>query len=314
MSSALLARIKASVPRRPWCGPEKNLCRVRPLATALGESYLQLNPPAHAYWLQLDIDRPEASHAWDDRNLPPPTYVVVNPESGHAQYGYALRAPVCVTDAARQKPLAFLAAVEYAYNRVLDADRAFRGPLSKNPLHRNWRLWQPANDVEYELSDLAEYVELPRAEEMRDDRINLNYAGLGRNCLLFESLRQRAYVQVKKFWHPCGQEPFHDWFLKEAEALNQQLPVPLRFSEMKGIARSVGRWVWKRFTPGGFRDLQAARGRASGNARRLASRELREQASILAASGLSSRAVASRLNVSQSTVVRWLQAVGSSDA
>ncbi len=309
MSAVLLARIQASAPRRPWCGPEKNLCRVRPLATALGEPYLQLNPPAHACWLQLDIDRPEASHAWEDRNLPPPTYIAVNPANGHAQYGYALASPVCVTDAARQKPMAYLAAVEYAYNRALEADRAFRGPLAKNPLHPNWLLWQPANDVDYEISKLAEHVELPRAEEMRADRINTDYASLGRNCLLFERLRQLAYVGVKKFWRPAGHEAFQEWLLGEAEAMNQELPAPLPFGEAKSIARSIARWVWKRFTPGAFRDIQAARGRASGTARRLASREQRERAWILAASGLSSREMATHLGVNQSTVVRWLRDV-----
>ncbi|MGY0660624.1 replication initiation protein [Bordetella bronchiseptica] len=84
MSAALLARIEASAPRRPWCGPEKDRCRVRPLATALTEPYIQLNPPAHVYWLQFDIDKGEASHTWEDYNLPPPTYVAVNPSNGHA--------------------------------------------------------------------------------------------------------------------------------------------------------------------------------------------------------------------------------------
>lgn len=104
-----------------------------------------------------------------------------------------------------------------------------------------------------------------RARKRCADRINLNYAGLGRNCPLLESLRQRVYVLVKKFWRPAGQQPFQDWLLKDTEALNQQFPTLLHFSEMKRIARSVGRWARKRFTPGAFRDLPAARGRASGS-------------------------------------------------
>ncbi|MGV2897538.1 replication initiation protein [Achromobacter sp. AGC78] len=314
MSAALLARIEASAPRRPWCGPEKDRCRVRPLATALTEPYIQLNPPAHVYWLQFDIDKGEASHTWADCNLPPPTYVAVNPSNGHAHYGYALASPVCKTDAGRQKPLAYLAAIEYAYNRKLEADRAFRGPLAKNPLHANWHLWQPANDVQYELSELAEHVELPRLEEMRADRINPDYAALGRNCWLFEGLRQQAYLRVKAFWRPAGDELFYEWLLLEAKSLNQTFPVPLGFGEVKSIARSVTRWVWKRFTPSGFRAIQAARGRASGVARRFATQELRQRAAMLTASGLTSRQVAGQLEVNQSTVVRWLRAKGSGEA
>ncbi|WP_144636043.1 replication initiation protein [Bordetella genomosp. 13] len=314
MSSALLARIESTAPRRPWCGQYKDGARVRPLKTALWLPYLQINSPAQHSWLQLDIDMEQAAHVWEDCNLPPPTYVAVNPENGHAQYGYALASPVCVTDAARAAPLRFLAAIEFAFNRVAGADRAFRGPLAKNPLHPNWRLWQPANDAVYELSELAEYVELPSAREVRKGRIDIDHASLGRNCFLFEKLRVYAYQDVRKFWRPAGYEPFKEAVLSEAMAVNDTFlgsPGPLSFSEVRSIARSVAKWVWKKFTPAAFRAIQSARGVASGVARREASRVLREEATARAAGGASTREIAAGLGVNQSTISRWLRAKGS---
>ncbi|MDH3066633.1 replication initiation protein [Achromobacter insolitus] len=310
MSASLRARIESSAPRRPWCGQEKYLSRVRPLKTALDLPYLQLNQPSQAFWLQLDIDRPAASHAWQDCDLPPPTYVVVNPMNGHAQYGYALAEPVCVTEAARPKPLAYLAAIEYAYNRVLRADVAFRGPLAKNPLHPAWRLWEPANDPVYELSDLAEHVELPSLALMQAGQLNMQYASLGRNCALFEQLRRVAYATVRSYWGPDGRDAFLAHLLIQAASLNVRFPTPLGTGEVKGIAGSIARWIWKRFTPGAFRDRQAACGRASGVARRSATQEKRVQAIAAASRGLSTRTIAELVGMNQSSIVRWLRAEG----
>lgn len=308
MSASLRARIEASAPRRPWCGQEKYLSRVRPLRTALENPYLQLNQPSQAHWLQLDIDRPAASHAWQDCNLPPPTYVVVNPANGHAQYGYALAEPVCVTEAARPKPLAYLAAIEYAYNRALNADVAFRGPLAKNPLHPAWRLWEPANDPVYELHDLAEHVELPSPALVRAGQLNTEYASLGRNCTLFEQLRQYAYAVIRSYWRPGGRDAFQAHVLTRATKLNASFPAPLGDGEVKSIVRSIVRWVWKTLTPGTFRERQAACGRASGAARRSATQATRALVGDAASRGLSSRAIARLIGINQSTVVRWLMA------
>ncbi|MCG9115921.1 replication initiation protein [Laribacter hongkongensis] len=141
-SAALAALVEAHAPRRPYCADEKHFARIRPKVTALGERYIQLNPPAHQAWLILDIDRPGAALAWDDADLPPPTYVAINPENGHAHIGYALSSPVCTTDAARIAPMRYLAAIERAYTEKARADFAFAGSLAKNPLHPSWRLWE----------------------------------------------------------------------------------------------------------------------------------------------------------------------------
>lgn len=304
MSALLRERILSSAPRRPWTGERKNRAIVRPLAQALKLPYIQLNPPALACWLQIDIDRAEAAHAWEDADLPPPTYIAISRENTHAQYGYALATPVCTTAAARVAPVRFLAAIEHAYNVKLGADMAFNGPLAKNPLHDHWLLWEPANDPIYELGTLAEYVDLPTLGQMREHNIDKNYAGLGRNCALFEQVRAISYSEVRKFWRPGGAEPFFRHMLKIAEAMNNGFSAPLDFPEVKGIALSVSKWTWKRFNPAQFRELQAARGRLVGATKR---EQCFSDVLRLAAEGKSNRAIAREVGVDDKTVAAWLR-------
>ncbi|MRX07161.1 helix-turn-helix domain-containing protein [Pseudoduganella sp. FT25W] len=85
---------------------------------------------------------------------------------------------------------------------------------------------------------------------------------------------------------------------------------PLGVSEIRGLARSVSRYVWRRFTPSGFRQVQAERGRlggkASGAARLVANEDKRSSAVLMAARGMSVRAIAKELDVGKSTVARWV--------
>ncbi|OHX12726.1 hypothetical protein BI347_03835 [Chromobacterium sphagni] len=268
-SAALAALVEAHAPRRPYCADDKHFARIRPKATALGERYIQLNPPAHQAWLILDIDRPGAALAWDDADLPPPTYIAINPENSHAHIGYALSSPVCTTDAARIAPMCYLAAIERAYTEKAGADFAFAGPLAKNPLHPSWRLWEPANAPTYELSTLAEFTGLSTRPAHTPE-------GVGRNCELFEKLRVWAYRAVRQFWRPGGQGIWAEAVRRQAEALNNY-PVRLSNAEVSGIARSVARFVWRRFSPVDFRELQAERGRRGAEATAALKRDRREQ-------------------------------------
>lgn len=300
-SAALKRLVEERAPHRPWCAESKSGARVRPLRTALQAPYMQLNPPAHAAWIVLDIDRVSGALAWEHGSLPPPTYVAANRENGHAHIGYALASPVCTSDAARVLPLRFLASISQAYTDAAGADAAFRGPLAKNPLHEHWRLWEPANAPEYELSYLAEFVKLlplrPRP------------AGLGRNCDLFDSLRVWAYNAVRKFWAPNGESAWRDACERRAASLNT-FAEPLSPTEVRAIARSVARYTWRHFTPGGFRAVQAARGKkggiASGIARAAASEDRRASARLMRARGMSIRTIASELNVPKSSVARLM--------
>lgn len=297
-STALRKLVEERAPRRPYCADVKHKACIRPLEIGLASAFLQLNPPAHQAWLLLDVDRRGAAHAWEDAGLPAPTYAAINRENGHAHLGYALSAPVCTTSAARQAPLRYLAAIEHAYTLAAGGDFAFAGHLAKNPLSDRWLVWEPANTPLYELSYLAEYVNLPIKLPSRP-------AGVGRNCDLFDTLRDWAYSAVRDFWRPGGEHGWQLAMMRQAELMNT-FSEPLGGPEVACIARSVARYVWRRFSPEAFRRVQSARGRKSGQARLEASEDKRSSARLMSSLGHSTREIAAEIGVNQSTVSRWL--------
>lgn len=276
------------------------MTHIRPLSVALGEPYIQLNPPGMAAWLVLDVDRAGAALSWDAAGLPPPTFVASNPVNGHAHLGYALASPVCTTQRARRDPIRYLAAIEDAYAKAVRADGGFNGVKGKNPLHARWKLWEPANAPVYELSVLAEHVpELPSWVPRRREEAS----GLGRNCILFDDLSHWAYRSVRNHWGSGGDE-WVDTVRSAAEAMNEAFPDPLPSSEVRQLARSVARWVWRRMSPEGFREHQAAVGAMKGEKLR---REKLPLALDMHQQGFSNKSIAAALSVTPPTIANWLK-------
>jgi len=243
--SALPAFVE-SLPRRPYCTDNPRLGQsVRERSVALRHSHLQPNTPGKVSWLAFDADQPDGATAWDRLHAPPPTLAVENPTNGHAHLLYRLAAPVPRTDAARARPLLYLAAAQEGLRRKLEGDPGYSGHLCKNPLHPRWNTRQWAG--EYSLAELAEWVELPRIAEMRRCALDPDYAGLGRNCTLFEVLRQPAYRLVRAYWRPNGFEAFCQVLRSLADGANAtEISTPLPTSEVKSIAASIARWIWQR--------------------------------------------------------------------
>jgi hypothetical protein len=300
-SATLTALIEAHAPRNPFCADRKDGAHRLTFENARHKPYLQLNPPAHHAWLLLDIDRQGAALAWIEENLPAPTYVAVNRVNSHAHIGYSLSSPVCKSDMARIAPLRYLAAIEHGYFDKARADFGFTGPLTKNPLHPLWELWEPANAPSYELGYLAEFVNLP-------DKVPPRPVGLGRNCDLFDSLRVWAYRAVRSFWRPGGSDPWRQAVLRQAECMNI-FDAPLGVSEVQSIARSVASFVWRQFNPAEFRKGQSELGRLGAAAVAKVKRGRREQEVLAAIESMSVegwppslRAVAKEIGCSVSTL------------
>lgn len=252
-----------SLPKRPYCTDELGGLLIRQASSALKHRYIQHNPPPLLTWLVFDIDRADSAFAWDDAGLPAPAWVATNPDNGHCHISYGLLAPVARTDAARAAPLKLAAAVEYAYRAALDADRGYAGLVTKNPMHEHWRVFTPSNDCGvYDLATLAEYVTLPKRIPKREREV-----GVGRNVELFDNLRQWSYSAVRQYWRPDGYNAWLGACIDRASYLNQ-FANPLPYQEVRGIGKSVAKWVWKTFTPSGFRQVQSSRGKRSGEVRR----------------------------------------------
>ena len=261
------------IPRRPYCSddPAQGLL-IPPQATALAYRHIQHNQPPHVSCLVFDVDRKpheqhwrEGYHEWRERGLPAPHWISINPENGNYHLGYLLASPVARTSAAKLKPLRYLAAIEHVLARRLGADMGYVGLITKNPVHRDWwTTWH--NHAPYPLDYLAEFC--PDADlAAYSRRSRKGVGGLGRNVTVFDNVREWAYSAVREYWRPNGYEAWADAVraaCESANAFGREQGGPLPVSEIKATAKSVARWVWNRFTPAGFSQVQAHRGAKGG--------------------------------------------------
>ena len=301
-----LELFRATIPTRPFCtdDPQRDGQYRLNRNDAFKKSHIQPNSSGRVVWVCFDIDRPGAALDWDDRNAPPPTLVMENPKNGHAHLAYALEAPVPRTDAARLKPLLYLASVTEGIRRKVGGDIGYSGGLLKTPGHEVWRTTAYADA--YGLGDLSEWVTLPSPAEVMKRAKDEDYAGLGRNCLLFELLREYGYRAVRRHWVPGGFESFClDMESRACELARINTPAdPLPENEARAVARSQSRWIWKRLTPSGFRSYQSAIGKRKGLAKRTTEME---RAIWMTSMGSTQREIAADLGVSQKTISNWMR-------
>lgn len=294
------------LPRRPLCSdnPSREGLYRLPLADALEHLLIQPNTAKRYVCLCFDVDRPGAALDWNDRNAPAPNLSVKNPANGHAHLIYLLAAPVAVSDVARIKPVLFMAAVQEGIRRALEADRGYAGVVVKNPAHKHWQTHEWRSEP-YQLEELAECVILPTAAEMRKRSKQTDYAGLGRNCTVFEVVRKQSYSAVRDYWGPDGERRFLTAVLEMVNASNHRdIGNPMDAGECRAIARSITKWTWQHFTRPQFRQIQATRGAKKGASKR---EQLLPTAQSMAAEGKSVREIAAALDVSHMTISRWLK-------
>lgn len=288
---------------------------IRDVSRALGYPYVQANAPWLIYRIVLDVDRnlslTAALGTWhDDYLMPDPSWTALNPLNGHAHLGYEIAVPVARHDAAHQKPLKLLAALEHALTLKIGGDRGYVGLVCKNPTHPDWTVTVTRANP-YDLAELADWVDLAPYGGRRPAVVA--DGPLGRNCRLFDRLRQWAYVEVRKCKPSITWDKWLEGVLARADALNDSTP-SLSYSEVRATARSVAKYCWKQdFSASDrkFSELQAHRGKlggyASGSSRFNATIDLRLKAVELRSLGLTVRAIAGELGASRSTVGRWLE-------
>lgn len=295
-------------PKKPYCSDDlaNGVC-IRSLSSALKRPYIQANPPHLRVWSIYDIDRQGGAFAWDDANLPPPSWAAVNTENGHAHLVWGLSAPVLVDSPdMRQAPLRYLCAVEAAFRAKLDADQGYSGLLTKNPVHPLWRVLRGPR-MDYDLGELADWVDLPKhLPKKKPEEI-----GLGRNVTVFEHLRQWAYRNIREY-KGAGFPGWNPWIAAcNAWALqrNGDFLRPMDGREVWHISKSVAKWTWRRFdlaaSDARFSSRQAARGRAGGIAKGVAYEDKRASALLMRATGHSIRQIATALGVSVGAVSGW---------
>lgn len=313
--SIALEHIINKFPVKPYCSDDLSYgVKVRPKAIALLKRYIQANHPYYTNFLIFDLDSPTAyiDFFYDMVGVPTPNLIVENPENGHAHYIYQLATPIYQTDASRPKPIAFGNAVYLALREVLEADVNYSGLITKNALHEHWRT-HLLREQPYTLKQLSERLDLTQ------HKINKPIApdeavGLGRNCCLFHTVRHWAYVEIRKY----RGSTYPQWLqgvIDHCMTINTQFTAPMGYNEVKGIAKSIARWTWKRdpYCYQEFIERQSIRGRKGGlkgGATRSAQyADLRERAKHLKGNGMNNTQIAEQLGVARYTVIRWMERV-----
>ncbi|MEZ8545830.1 replication initiation protein [Vibrio splendidus] len=232
-------RVHAHLPKKPYCSDDKTASLIRNVTHALTHSYIQLNSHLRCAWLIFDIDTPfTGEYAWELNGLPYPNYIAMNPDDGKYHMAYAIN-PVFTSENARSKPLAYLAAIQRTYKRLLGADEGYAHLMTKNPLHSDWRV-VVLHDHEYSLAELHDGCgDLDKKEYSIDTAELCDYE---RNVSLFNVLRYYAYGVVHNF-DTC--QVFHADLESHADQLNQSFKEPMHFKEVEGIAKSIANWTWR---------------------------------------------------------------------
>ena len=259
--------LQERIPHKPYCKDFKEApMQVRSYAAAIKRRYIQVNPPHLRVFMLFDLDYAGAGLAWEDNNLPMPAWAAINRENKHAHLAYALSAPVLTADyGGRQAALRYLAAVEAAYRAKLRGDDGFSGLITKNPMHPFWELLRGVPEAVrgYDLPYLAEFVDLDKFKPYVG-RSNVEAVGLGRNCTVFNIVSRWAYKNVLAF--KADGFTRAGWLREvgfRCSSVNGDFPVPMLDSEVKCIAKSIGNWVWTKFTEQSKSEWHAAQ-----NARR----------------------------------------------
>jgi len=242
--SSVDERFFSNLPQKPYCTNDlKYGLKIRPKEKAISLRYIQPNFPFIIIYLMFDIDREWGAWAWEENDLPVPTFIVVNPLNAHAHLIYELLTPVLLWENASPKPIAYLDAIRRAYAVRLEADLGYSSLITKNPCHSHWRvLAYPA--AQYELGELADSVELSSSHDKPFRGIREDYAALGRNCTLFEVGRIHAYDSVSDLNGHSELYAVVYGYISTYNATEFVEPLPTR--EVQGVAQSISKWTWER--------------------------------------------------------------------
>ena len=315
------------LPKNPYCTNSKGFTYIRNKQNAIRHRYIQPNHPSICKWLWFDVDDVDAMYSWSNANLPPPQIVVKNPNNQHAHIGFRVKTPVGIGGRSSIKAMRYLASVQQALAVALGADKSYSGNLIKNPLyvkanapkqvlptwinedeyeengerdeHETYIVWGAPSS--YTLAELADKADLNLLED--EKYIAVNDAGFGRNCSLFETLRQIAYRLPDKSYRAV------ESYLKSiVDDYNNRFDVPLPYNEVKHIIKSIARYCSRKDfieSHQRFLERQAYRGAKGGKAKGKAYEQQKKLAIELYEKGMKKKDIAERVGVTPRTLTNW---------
>lgn len=309
--SLALEQTISKFPAKPYCSDDLSFgLQVRPKHIALLKKYIQPNHPYYTHFFVFDLDYPTAyvDLFYEMVGVPTPNLIVENPENGHAHYVYQLKTPIYQTDASKPKPIAYGNAVYSTLRELLKADVGYTGLITKNALHEHWRTHILRSEP-YTLNQLANKLDLTQ-HKINKPITPDEAVGLGRNCCVFHTVRHWAYIEVRKY----RGSTYNQWLnavIEQCSKLNSQFTLPMNYNEVKGIAKSIARWVWKRdsYCYQEFIDRQTRKSKLGaskgGTARSKQYQDKRKQAKEMQEQGITNSVIAKVLDVDRRTIYRW---------
>ena len=306
--SLILDQFISTIPNKPYASDDLMYgVKIYSKDAALRKVYLQPNHPYYLHNIVFDLDYSASlvEILYSKTGIPLPNLIIENKENGRSHAVYQLKTPVFKTNASRRKPIIYLNAIQRTLQRVLDADVNYAEMICKNPLHRKWRT-NTLRQTPYTLDDLANKLEIDWKQINKPIKQN-EAVGLGRNCYLFHTARQWAYAAIRKYRGAT----YNQWLqsvLDHCLKLNEGITDPLGYNEVRGIAKSISRYCWKRdpHCYQEFIDRQTRKGQLGGKAKGEAYRLKREQAYKLKEQGMNNTQIAKQLNVTRRTIINWL--------
>jgi hypothetical protein len=241
------------LPQKPYAADAAQFQRIVPRETAITKRLIQANHPLFLRWLLLDIDREDAYES-HDRFCYEPHFISLNRDNGHAHLLYQVASGVSIGEKSHREPINLFKDVLHGLQKRLGADPSYSGHLVKNPYHPHWATHAQAV-MPYDLVRLAD--SLDKSEKSRTRGLTI---GIGRNCTIFERLRKDAYREVLPFKRSNrSREDFQGVMFDDAMRMNARFAQPLTRQEVLGIAKSVSKWVWDKFTVEKFSQIQTKR-------------------------------------------------------
>ena len=310
-SKIVLDHFINTIPKKPYASDDLMYgVKIYSKDAALRKVYLQPNHPYYLHNIVFDLDYSASlvEILYSKTGIPLPNLIVENKENGRSHAIYYLKTPVFKTDASRQKPIIYLNAIQRTLQHVLDADVNYTGMICKNPLNERWRT-STLRHTPYSLDELANKLEIDWKQISKPIKQN-EAVGLGRNCYLFHTARLWSYVAIRKH----RGKTYGAWLqsvLDHCLKLNESITDPLGYNEVRGIAKSISRYCWKRdpHCYAMFIERQTLKGRKGGLkggvARSAQYSDLRLQAKQLHEQGLTQVQIAQILNISTRTLRNW---------
>jgi Replicase family/Primase C terminal 1 (PriCT-1)/Homeodomain-like domain len=312
-----LELFKESLAHKPYCSNDLGYgLKILPKSLALQKKYLQHNKPLMAGWIVLDCDKAGAFELAGQKSaVPPPNFIVYNQENGHCHIFYGLKAPVCTSELGRLKPLKLLSAIELALLDLFESDPLYTGLISKNPTHNAWELQEFQEDL-WELGELQGWLDLNKSTKSKI------VIGVGRNCTIFDTVRKWAYKNVLSHRIAGNLVSFQEQVYNQCYSINSNFLLPLLENELQAIAKSIAKWVWKKYTGRLPEDqwakyvadthtpeIQAKRGKkggkVGGRGRDSTTKEKQLKALSMRSEGMTYQQISDCLGVPLSTVARW---------